>query len=137
MAIKLLSELTHSDLEEHPIWKHDAGSDDLATITPADDFEYPNTCGYIAKTQFDTPSGRRFIGYCSPQDPSGLDYIQPVIIAGQCHIRLWDESVGSETSQVQVAKSLGLEVLQVFPLSYRCLVAFEGGHWENRIDIAT
>ena len=135
--MKLLREITISDLEDHPIWEHKGESDDVSTISPAADFDSPETHGYIAKTQFQTANGKTYLGYCSPQDTSGLDYVQPVILAGSNQIRLWDEDAGAVANPDVVAKGLGLEVAEVFPLRCSCLVSFEGKQWVEVVDVAT
>lgn len=135
--MKYLRELTLPDLDEHPIWEHLGGSDDVATVLPRADFHDPDTRGYVAKTQFEAARGDTFVGFCSPQGDSGLDYIQPVIIVGSRQINLWDESAGEATDSKSIANALGLTTTEVFPLRYRCLVPFEGEYLEDVVDAAS
>lgn len=134
--MKALIDLTIGDLSAHPLWRHFGGDDDKASVTPDEEFVSPNNTGYLAKTLFTTSSGKEFIGFCSPQDPSGIDYIQPVIILGNQHIRLWNEAEGCESDQKKIASLLGLELAETFPMQYKCLVPFEGQFWEDTIEVA-
>lgn len=140
--MKRLYDITVQDLKDQPIWLYQGESDDVATVTPVPDFDFPYDAiyesAYIAKTRFTTASGVDFFGYCSPTDPSGLDYIQPVIIHGSRHINLWDDTANSATSQAVIANALGLECTDVFPLHYYCCEAsLENEHWEETIGLVT
>lgn len=119
-----LSSLTPEELLSTPVWRYRSPEgDDRAEVDPSDLTELTEDSEetFIALTHFTLSDGTRFFGYCSPVDPSGLDYIQPVLIAGSEHIRLW-EGFPAES----IAALLQRSIEQVFPISFECRVPVDG-----------
>ena len=68
---------------------------DLEFVSPADKEEVSENDidGYIVLTQFILQDKTEHLGFCSPQDTSGLDYIQPVIITKNGHLPFYLNSL--------------------------------------------
>lgn len=124
--MKRMQSLTIHDLQETPIWRFEGASELDALVFPADDFEHSDRVGYIARTRFLLADESEWWGYCSPTDDSGLDYIQPVIIASAGHVRFWYDEVPSEAEPARACRLLGRHLHEVFPARFECTVAFEG-----------
>jgi hypothetical protein len=124
--MKRLWDLTNDDLARAPIWLYKGQSDESAFVSPVEAFEYPESEAYIARTRFLLADGSECWGYCSPTEDSGLDYIQPVIIAPAGHIRFWYDEAPSEPEPGRACRLLGKQPEQVFPARFECVVPFEG-----------
>jgi hypothetical protein len=128
--MKNLVALTIADLREHLVWRCHASEagDSIATIEPADGVtlrEYDDEV-YIAATRFVLGDGTECFGYCSPQDASGLDYVQPVILTEQGPNPLWFETPLSSGAEAEWWDRFGRPRSDVFPISWECLVAVDG-----------
>ena len=128
--MKRLAELTEEDLLACPVWEYHGLNDRTASVSPAPGAvlseEVPDASRqqvYVALTEFTFANGEVNLGYCSPVDPSGLDYIQPVILIKGAHIRLYDED---SDGLPEDWRHLGLDSSEVFPLSWRCRVPVDG-----------
>lgn len=75
-----------------------------------------NGKGYLCQSAFTLADGREVVGYCSPQDTSGMDYVQPTILIEGHHWDLW-----SEPCPIDLSSS------GVFPLSMKCRVRTDEG----------
>jgi hypothetical protein len=150
--MRAISTLTADDLRLHPVWRYQTrpaldsdepesqivlnGEHLCEEVEPIDVFaifeDSPETL--IAATTFRLSTGHSLPGYCSPADPSGLDYIQPVIITPEGHVRLWwDWNPGPEVLD-RMVRRLGERPLEVFPISYRCLVPSDGQFLEGVVE---
>jgi hypothetical protein len=125
--MKRLAELTVDDLAACPVWQYHGYNDRDARVSPAPNVELTEyDIGgpvYIALTEFCLSNGSRYLGYSSPSDPSGLDYLQPVIISGRAHVRFWDQEQGTVPDDWL---PLGLAKEAVFPIGWRCPVPVDG-----------
>jgi hypothetical protein len=133
---KSIAGLSAEDLASHPVWEWRVdGLEKL--VRPTELAELPDPAGdtpvHIAATEFLAACGSNFLGYCSPADPSGLDYVQPVILAGSGPVQLWSEAEGRVDIQ-RVAAALGLTTAQLFPLHIRCLVPTAEGIYSEVVD---
>lgn len=124
--MKRLRELTTEDLIHCPIWRFEGESDDSASIFPVAAFENLDREGYIARTRFVLADGSEWWGYCSPQDDSGLDYIQPVILTGAGPVRFWYDKSPPQPEPARACRLLGKRLEQVFPIRFECVVPVEG-----------
>jgi hypothetical protein len=121
-----LRDLTVQDLARCPIWRYEGLSDDTATVSPAPAFEQPEREVYIARTRFVLADGSEWWGYCSPTDDSGLDYIQPVLLAPGGPVRFWYDEEPAHPEPARACQLLGKRPEQVFPARFECVVPFEG-----------
>ncbi len=103
-------------------------SDLKAQITPSSrtSLREEESGVFLVATDFELHDGTRHVGYCSPTDPSGLDYLQPVILVGMEHVELWHEEQPAETAAQVIAMRLGRNLDQVFPILWRCIVPIDG-----------
>ncbi|WGL16675.1 hypothetical protein PVT68_18225 [Microbulbifer bruguierae] len=128
--MKRLAELTKEDLLDCPVWEYYGDDDKTASVSPAHGAvlseEIPEArCQqiYVALTEYTLANGDMHLGYCSPIDPCGLDYIQPVMLIEGVHIRLYDEDIEGLPEDWT---RLGIKFSEVFPLSWRCCVPVDG-----------
>jgi len=123
--------LREEDFAVHSVWEWQAdGFNERArpaAVTLIPEFTNGGPI-YIAATEFLVASGKRYLGYCSPADPSGLDYTQPIIFTQSGPVALWSEA-SSVVAYSEVAEALGLPKSEVFPLSIRCLVSTAEGEY--------
>jgi len=126
--MKFLTELIAADLIQHQVWEHHGGPDREAHVTASNrtSLREDESSVFIAATEFELHDGTRHVGYCSPTDPSGLDYVQPVILVGTEHVALWHEEQAAETAAQTIAMRLGRSLDQVFPIQWRCVVPVDG-----------
>jgi len=126
---KPLQDLTLDDLKRHPVWRYrvDRNSgreyiDPTSINALSEDDETP----YVASTRYCLADGTEIMGFCSPQDSSGLDYLVPVMIVSGMHIPLWhDKPVDAEIVE-RFWKQLAKSESEVFPLTYECIVPVDG-----------
>jgi hypothetical protein len=108
------------------VWQYKGDDDVDAEVwsgPPAKITDEPGAPVYIALTEYYLASGVKHLGYTSPADWSGLDYVQPVIIVGREHVRLWDDTQGVIAD---AWRHLGPEKPDVFPITWRCVVPVDG-----------
>ena len=133
--MKPLLGITVEDLTSVPVWKCSGGDDSIAMVTPTDrtSLSESEEETFIALTEFFLPDGARHVGFCSPVDASGLDYVQPVIVTAVGQVRFWfDESPSAGDLAAQWQK-LGRSSEAVFPVRYHCLVPVDGRVIEGTI----
>src|SRR6266496_2478958 len=126
--MKPLRALTAEDLRTTPVWRSLGGSDEEALVEPTSRATLTETERetFLALTEFVLCNGQKHIGFCSPVDDSGLDYVQPVIVTNQGQISFWfDEPPAHGVIAEQWAR-LGLAEGDVFPIKYECLVPVDG-----------
>jgi hypothetical protein len=116
------------DLERASVWRYNGESDDTALVHATDRRELSKTeTGlFIARTQFLLANGTEHIGFCSPTDDSGLDYMQPAIVTPDGPVFFWfDQPPSEETLQAQWRR-LGVTHESIFPVHFRCTVPVDG-----------
>jgi len=121
--VKRLADLTADDLLNCPVWRYHGSNDASARVTPAPLqalTDEPRRPVFIALTEFVLANGLKHLGYSSPDDPSGLDYVQPVIILDGIHVALWCDERGEVSREIVVR--LGLDEVEAFPIRWRCTV---------------
>ena len=129
--MKRLAELTAADLRQHPVWMYHSGPSDGDLGATVEAVERPslseNEDGvFIAATRFVLADGSEWPGYCSPQDSSGLDYVQPVVVTEHGPNPMWFEQVLSPEEESRWWKRFGRGRDAVFPISWECLVPVDG-----------
>jgi len=126
--MKRLRDLTPADLERVAVWHYDGAWDDVAEVRATDRAELQASADgvYIARTQFSLANGAQFLGFCSPTDDSGLDYLQPVILTSEGPVFFFFEQPASQETLNEQWRRLGAGHEQIFPVHYRCLVPVDG-----------
>jgi hypothetical protein len=126
--MKRLSELKPHDLETVAVWRYEGEGDDAAVVRATEKAELSESDreSFIARTQFVLADGTQHIGFCSPSDDSGLDYIQPVIVTVDGPVFFWfDAPPTAEFLAAQFAR-LGVDHGDIFPVHFRCTVPVDG-----------
>jgi hypothetical protein len=93
METKRLIDLTQKDLLDNNVWEH--WSDNLIEyVRPSNNLSLSETSvnGHIVLTTFLLNNKKSLFGFCSPQDPSGLDYIQPVVLTSNGQVHFYKET---------------------------------------------
>ena len=126
--MKRLSELTPEDLIASKVWKfwRDAQSIEQVEAYPTEVLSEDDQQDYVAATHFTFANGESCLGFCSPQDDSGLDYMQPVLFKNGVAVELFSEEDRSLPGLVSRLGVAGLSIEQVFPLHLECLVRVDG-----------
>lgn len=124
--MKALRKLTLEDLARCPVWRYEGDSEESASVWPVETFEQPDREAYIARTRFLLADGSVWWGYCSPTDDSGLDYVQPVILAPGGPVRFWYDEAPAEPEPARTCRLLGRSLGQVFPARFECMIPVEG-----------
>lgn len=119
MSYKLLKDLTPDDLLTHKVWKH-WYENEIELVAPTDLEEIPMNSdqGYIVLTEFTLNNKRKFLGFCSPGDSSGLDYIQPVLFTDKDQVELYKENGWTEIDKSNAFEKIGFASVDVFPIVY-------------------
>ena len=127
MIKKLLSNLTNTDLINRPIWEHWA-ENNIEFVTPSNLQEISESCkeGHIVLTEFKLNNGKKLYGFCSPQEPSGLDYIQPTIISEKGLINLWKENDWTIEEENEILEIFKIDRKSIFPIEYRTMIKCDG-----------
>jgi hypothetical protein len=132
--MKPLQKISPDDLQKKKVWKYfsDLNNDDTAMVESTDliDLTESDDEVYIALTLFSIDDGTTFIGYCSPTDFSGLDYIQPVILFEDKHIALWNGISANELSNI-----LNKKISDIFPIRFECQVPVDGEILKSKITL--
>ncbi len=126
--MKPVSSLTNSDFDACPVWRHkmrneqDWAEPQLQQTVVTD---HPRI-GYIVRSRFTLRDGTVLFGFCSPQDLSGIDYVQPVICGSDQQIEFWDESAIQMSMPDGICRVLDRSANDVFPVQYESLVECDG-----------
>ncbi len=128
--MKRLGELTIDDLRCHSVWLYrstkegDVGAGVEAVELEAISEGSPDV--FLVTTRFWLGDGSEWLGFCSPQDSSGLDYVQPVIVTSDGHVQLWFDQTPSRDEQEAWWRRLNKPKSAVFPIGFECLVPVDG-----------
>jgi hypothetical protein len=117
---KQLIDLTSSDLLDRNVWEHWT-ENNIEFVRPVDKSEISeeSNIGYIVLTDFTLNNRTKYLGFCSPQDTSGLDYIQPVIFTDFGQVEFWRNNDWTEDDKKKVLEKLGLDSRDIFPIVYK------------------
>lgn len=126
--MKRIAELTRVDLDRAPVWRYEGANDDVATVAATDlrELSESEPTAFIARTEFVLATGEQFVGFCSPMDDSGLDYLQPVILTPNGPVFFWFEEPPTAEFLTEQAARLGHRHQEIFPIHFRCTVAVNG-----------
>ena len=91
-TMKKLTELTAEELIVNHVWEHWT-IDNIEYIKKTDKTEIFDERDkfYIVLTDFIFNNQTKHLGFCSPQDPFGLDYVQPVVFTKNGQVELFTE----------------------------------------------
>jgi hypothetical protein len=134
--VKRLTDLSAGDLRTSAVWRYEGGSGAHAMVTPSKRTSLSQTDDeiFLAATDFELFDSSRHFGFCFPADDSGIDYLQPVIVSPSGHVNFWFDGPASPAALSKQWKALGKEPREIFPATYRCLVAVDGRTVSGRID---
>lgn len=126
LMIKLV-DFREEELLENEVWKHFI-VENVEFIQNSNKTEvYENSeNSYIVLTEFNLNNGQKYIGYCSPQDASGIDYIQPVIFTKKGQFAFYKDGNWSEKDKKEAFSFLGLNFTEIFPVKYETKVLCDG-----------
>ena len=110
------------------MWRYEGENDDVAHVKATDlnELHAAESSTFIARTQFALATGAQFIGFCSPTEDSGLDYLQPVILTPDGPVYFWFEEPPSHEFLARQAARLGVMPAEIFPVQFRCTVPVDG-----------
>ena len=136
--MKELQELTVEDLKRHRVWHYystrdgDAGAKVEPSVveTLSEDDERV----FLVATRFRFSDGSEQLGFCSPQDDSGLGYLQPVIVADDGHVPLWFGRPVPHEEQDAWWRRLHKLSPAGFPIVFECLVPVDGAFRRGVVD---
>ena len=128
LAVKPLADLTVEDLTATRVWRYEGGGGAEALVVPAqrDSLSRMDDDVFLAATEFELPDSSRHLGFCFPADDSGIEYLQPVIVARGGQVGFWfDRPVTQEMLSAQW-RVLGKGAEEIFPVRFHCLVPVDG-----------
>ena len=122
-----IKNLSVSDLLKWPVWRYwtTGEMEFVQSETIQEITEISDNC-YIVLTEFILNNKIKFIGFCSPQDFSGLDYIQPVILTKVGQVNLYKELAFDEDDKLKDITKLGYTFEEVFPIYFHVKISCDG-----------
>jgi hypothetical protein len=134
MSTKLLNYLAKSDLISQPVWEHwYEGEIEYAKPSILIELTEMNNKGHIVMTDFILRNGMKLIGFCSPQDASSIEYIQPVMLTDKGQISLFKDEGWTFSQKIKELQKLDLAWKNVFPLEYKTRIRCDGNYYEGII----
>ena len=134
MDNKQLKDLTADDLIGKPIWEFWI-SDNIEYVREAFDNEITEDShvSYIVLTEFIFNNKTKHIGFCSPQDSSGLDYIQPVVFADTEQVNFYINNGLTKNEKNELMSKLGYTWKDIFPIVYSTKIKCNGEYYNGLI----
>lgn len=131
---RFLSSLKKSDLFYHLVWEH-WYENNIEYVKKAESKEISETneSDYIVRTSFTLNNGFELNGFCSPKDPSGLDYIQPIILTDNEPVKFWNDLGWKPEDKDKELQKLELKWSEVFPIKYETLIKCDGRFYQGII----
>ena len=116
MKPKQLVNLETEDLLLFPVWTHWI-DDDVEFVAPVDLKSLTENIesGYIVLTEFVLANGSKWKGFCSPQDFSGIDYVQPVIFTKRGQVSFYSHSISHVEMEQEALNKIRVGRENVFP----------------------
>ena len=135
MKHKRLTDLNLSDLTKFKVWETwtDTGIEYVRPSTKKEVFEESNIV-YIVLTEFTAQNGKKYLGFCSPQDTSALDYIQPIIISENGQVEFWKNSGWTKDDKKVALTKLGITNKDLFPIHYRTKIKSNNEFYNGTIE---
>ena len=134
MKPKRLIDITENDLLDKPVWEHWVEiENEFARPTDKREISELGPDTYIVLTKFKLANGTELKGFCSPQDTSGLDYTQPVILTEKGQLRFWRDDDWTAQEQEKELKKIGLNRQEVFPVEFETMVMCDKEFYKGKI----
>jgi hypothetical protein len=135
--MKQLAQLTAEDFRTFPVWEYRGGPDNTAIVHPCSlqTLSEDTSDVYLAATEFRLADGTKMYGYCSPIDPTGMDYVQPVLFTVAGQLSLWTDTLPTKESVAARWRELGKPLVRVYPIEFTCLVPVDGRHVSGLISL--
>lgn len=126
-AMKPFASLSIHDLEIHPVWRFETVGD-VESVSPTDLTALSESSleVFVAATDFRLADGSCAVGVCSPQDASGLDYIQPVVFTPRGQVRFWHDLDPGDAVLAEEWSRLAKPSEAVFPVTFVCRIPCDG-----------
>jgi hypothetical protein len=126
MDKKRLIDLSKADLLENQVWEYWM-ADNIEYVSASDKTELNegSNITHIVLTDFFFNNKTKHIGFCSPNDSGGLEYIQPVVLFDKGQVEFYKESDWTESEKNKALVKLGLAWGDVFPVLYKSRVKFD------------
>ncbi len=126
MNQKRLIDLTKEDLLENQVWEYwMAGNIEYVRASGKTEVTEDSNATHIVVTDFIFNNKTKHLGFCSPQEPGGLDRIQPVVLTPRGQVEFYKENEWAECEKTRAFVKLGFDVKDVFPLTYTTRVKFD------------
>jgi hypothetical protein len=128
-----LEDLKEDDLLENHVWKYFMveNIEYIQKTNRTEIFENSED-SYIVLTEFHFKNGKKYNGYCSPQDTSGIDYIQPVVFTEKGQFTFYKED-WSEKEKTEALSFLELNFTEIFPVQYETKIMCDGKFYNGDI----
>lgn len=124
-----LLELTERDFRASPVWR--CIYEGAYTVNPRvfpeerEDLGEAGPVCLVATTFLDR-SRIEYPGFCSPQDPSSMEYLQPVMFLHGKQFPFWPERPLTGVEREHLLASVGKSAKWFFPLTLRLAVSVAG-----------
>lgn len=145
-----LGTLTNSDFEECFVWifeyrKAPQASNDFDTMLNGEKLQEwampapghsnleDDGTAYLVRSRFQLADGSVHFGFCSPCDDSGLDYVQPVLICPEGHIRFWHDFFPGPSEPEETCRKLRRPLSDILPTLCEALIPCEGRRYSETI----
>ncbi|MBI5914767.1 MAG: hypothetical protein HY842_05275 [Bacteroidetes bacterium] len=134
MTNKRLTALTQDDLLDKRVWEH-WYEDNTEYVKQSDKEEIfeDSDIGHIVLTDFMLNNQTKHLGYCSPQDPSGIDYIQPTIFTDNGQVEFYNDIGWTSDNKRKALEKLRLDWQDVFPIVYKTRIKCDGEFYSGII----
>jgi hypothetical protein len=128
---KPIDQLRVGDLQTDPVWEliSNSGSEMVRPTKLRSLSEYRSGPTHIALTSFKTGGGVEALGYCSPSDASGLDYVQPAILTQRGAVSLWPPHELTSEQIEMLCETFSVGPDELFPMQIECLVPVDGKYF--------
>jgi hypothetical protein len=134
MSVKRLKELSENDLTSNPVWRvWEQDEEEFVSVSNDKCISENSNHVYIVLTEFILNNRTRFTGFCSPQDPSGLDYIQPVLFTQNGQVNIYMDNGWDNKAKQDALRKIELTKDHVFPIEFETKIKCENRFYFGKI----
>ena len=110
--------------------------DNIEFVLPVEKEEISETDSdnYVVLTEFLLHDKTKYFGFSSPQDTSGLDYIQPVIVTSNGHLPLYFDTLENINLPDLANKIINKSIDKIFPLTFVTRIKCDKKYYEAKVD---